>query len=105
MRRFVWLGFLLCSLILVIQCGGPKQLTQDEYEQLSPQERVTYLEKYVKSNSTDISAKKQLYREYLEMGMTDRALAVMESIITQDPFQADVQFEYGEILIKSDKEL
>jgi TolB protein len=84
----------------LIQCGGPKQLTQDEYDQLSPQERVTYLEKYVKSNSTDISAQKQLYREYLDLGMVDNALTVMENIIRQDPYQPDVQFDYGELLIK-----
>ena len=100
MRNFRLLSFLLISMVLLVQCGGPKQLTQDEYDQLSPQERVTYLEKYVKSNSTDISAKKQLYHEYLDLGMVDNALTVMESIIGQDPYQPDVQFDYGELLIK-----
>ncbi len=100
MRNVLLLLLLICFTGLWMQCAGTKQLSQDEYDQLSPQERVTYLEKYTKKNSTDISAKKQLYREYLDLNMTDKALMVMEDIIRQDPFQADVQFEYGELMIK-----
>ncbi len=99
--RTVILWVLLISIAaFLIQCAGTKQLTQDEYEQLSPQEKITYLEKYTKKNSTDIQSKKKLYKEYLDLNMVEKALGVMEDIIRQDPYQADVQFEYGEIMIK-----
>ena len=100
MRNVFLLLLLICFAGLLLQCAGTKKLPQDEYDQLSPQERVTYLEKYTKKNSTDISAKKQLYREYLNLNMTEKAVMVMEDIIKQDPFQADVQFEYGELMMK-----
>jgi Tol biopolymer transport system component len=85
--------------ILILSCGGPKKLTQEEYNQLSPQERVTYLEKYLKKNSTDLDAKKRLYTEYLALNMPDKAIPVMKSIVEQDPYQPDTQFEYGELLM------
>ncbi len=97
-----FLIFLLAAALLVIvQCGGTKKLTQEEYVALSPQEKITYLEKYVKNNSTDLEAKKDLYQEYLALNMREKALPVMESIIKQDPYQPGVQFEYGEVLMQT----
>jgi len=100
MRNVLLWVLLIAVTGLLIQCAGTKQLTQDEYEQLSPQEKITYLEKYTKKNSTDIQSKKKLYQEYLNLNMTDKAIGVMEDIIKQDPYQAEVQFEYGELMMK-----
>jgi Tol biopolymer transport system component len=85
--------------LLVLSCGGPKKLTQEEYNQLSPQERVAHLEKYLKKNSDDLDAKKSLYNEYLALNMPEKAIPVMKSIVEQDPYQPDIQFEYGELLM------
>ncbi|GAB4373314.1 MAG: hypothetical protein Kow0042_17130 [Calditrichia bacterium] len=82
------------------QCGGPKTLTPEEYAQLSPQERVVYLERHIEKTPENIELKKKLYGEYLNLGMTDRAIVVMRDIITQDPYQADVQFEYGKLMME-----
>jgi len=87
-------------LIWLVGCGGPKRLTQEEYVQLSPQERVQYLEEQLKKNRNDVELKKLLYQEYLEIGMEDRAIPVMKEIITQDPYQAEVQFKYGELMMQ-----
>jgi Tol biopolymer transport system component len=89
----------LLLVVLIVNCGGPKKLTQEEYNQLSPQERVTYLEKYVKKNSNDLDAKKSLYNEYLALNMPEKAIPLMESILKQDPYQPDLQFQYGELLM------
>jgi len=89
----------ICLVLFCLQCAGPKKLTPDEFENLSPQERVTYLEEYVRKNKTDIESMKLLYKEYLALDMTEKAIPVMERIIDQDPYQTKVQFEYGELKI------
>jgi len=99
MRR-ITSGLLFFSILLLLsQCGGPKQLTQEEYQNLSSQERVTYLEKYISKNKTDIESRKLLYKEYLAIDMPEKAIPVMEEIFAIDPYQPDVQFEYGEIMV------
>ncbi|RQW07037.1 MAG: hypothetical protein EH225_02540 [Calditrichaeota bacterium] len=105
MRKSVLLLLLVSVIFFVYQCGGPKKLTQEEYEQLSPQEQVVYLEKYTEKNPTDIEAQKKLYRSYLEMDMQQKAISVMEKILKQDPYQPEVQFEYGELLMKRGEEM
>jgi TolB protein len=99
MKRITALLWLLAFALLLLDCGGPKKLTQDEFDQLSPQERVAYLEKYVRKNKTDVESMKKLYKEYIEMGMPEKAIPVMEDIISTDPYQSDVQFEYGEMML------
>ncbi len=84
--------------VVLLQCGGPRQLAPEEYQQLSPQDRILYLNRQIEKRPNDVSLKKQLYREYLNLGMNDQALAVMEELLQLDPYQADVQFEYGRLL-------
>ncbi len=100
MRKSVLFLLLISMTFLLVQCGGPKKLTSNEYEQLSPQEKMTYLEKYVKKNDTDTEAKKQLYTIYLDLDMPQKAIPLMESIIKQDPYQPQVQFEYGTLMLR-----
>jgi tetratricopeptide (TPR) repeat protein len=91
---------LVSLVLLLIQCGGVKKLTPEEYNKLSPQEKITYLEKYTSQNPSDIDAKKELYKEYLALDMPDKAIKVMQSIIETDSSQPDVQFEYGEMMMR-----
>ncbi len=105
MRKSVLLLTVFAVIFVVMQCGGPKKLTQEEYEQLSPQEQIAYLEKYTKKNPTDIQSKKRLYRAYLDTDMEPQAIGVMESILKQDPFQPEVQFEYGELMMRRGDEM
>jgi len=92
------IGLLLSSLFF--QCGGSKKMASSEYEQLSTQDRLLYLNEAIKKNPKDLELKKSLYNEYLELGMEDQALAVMEEIIKQDQNQEDVIFQYGELQYK-----
>ncbi|NOX35992.1 MAG: hypothetical protein GXO78_00490 [Calditrichaeota bacterium] len=96
----LWLRLLLVLILgaVLLQCGGPRQLAPDEYEQLSPQDRILYLNRQIEKRPNDVELKKQLYREYLNLGMNDQALAVMEDILQLDPYQADVQYDYGRVL-------
>jgi Tol biopolymer transport system component len=91
---------LVSLVLLLIQCGGVKKLTPEEYNKLSPQEKITYLEKYTSQNPSDIDAKKELYKDYLALDMPDKAIKVMQSIIETDSDQPDVQFEYGEMMMR-----
>ncbi len=100
MKRLMLLLIMVMLVMTVWYCGGPKKLTQEEYNQLSPQERVLYLEKQIEKNSTDVELKKKLYKEYLQMGMEERAIPVMKQILLQDPYQAEVQFDYGSLMMK-----
>ncbi len=99
MIRIITLATSICFILLYLQCAGPKKLTPDEFQNLSPQERITYLEEYVRRNKTDIESMKLLYKEYLALDMLEKAIPVMERIIDQDPYQTQVQFEYGELKI------
>ncbi len=99
MRRIIILATIICLVLFCLQCAGPKKLTPDEFQSLSPQERITYLEEYVRKNKTDIESMKLLYKEYLALDMPEKAIPVMERIIDQDPYQTEVQFEYGELMI------
>ena len=60
MIRIITLAMVICLVLFCLQCAGPKKLTPDEFENLSPQERVTYLEEYVRKNKTDIESMKLL---------------------------------------------
>lgn len=100
MRKSVLFILLFSFTLFLMQCGGAKKLTPAEYDQLSVPEKITYLEKYVKKNDMDIEAKKQLYHLYLDQDMPDKAALVMESIIKQDPYQPQVQFDYGKLMLR-----
>ncbi len=89
---------LLFTLVaLLFQCGGGKKLTQQELQQMSPQDRIQYLSEQVQKHPNDIELKKALYREYLAIDMKPQAASVMEDIIALDPYQTDVQFDYGKL--------
>lgn len=103
MKKFFLPALTIMLTLLITYCGGPKKLTQEEYNQLSPQERVTYLEKYTQKNPADFEAKKSLYNEYLAMNMPEKAIPVMESLLKQDPYQPDIQYQYGELLMSQGK--
>ncbi|MEJ2634646.1 MAG: hypothetical protein P8184_05075 [Calditrichia bacterium] len=100
MKRIILLSLTFAFSLFLIQCGGTRKLSQEELANMSPQERVAYLENYVQKNPNDIQAKEDLYKEYLRMGTEDRALPLMKSIIEQDPQQTEVQFEYGKLMIQ-----
>lgn len=90
-------GMILLLAAAFLQCGGGKQISQDEPAGGSSQDRIIKLEKQAAKKTNDINLKKQLYREYLGIGMTAKALMTMEDILIIDPNQTDVQFEYGEV--------
>ena len=90
-------GMILLSAVAFLQCGGGRQVSQDEPVGGSSQDRIIKLEKQSAKKTNDITLKKQLYREYLGIGMTAKALMTMEDILIIDPNQTDVQFEYGEV--------
>ncbi len=87
--------FLMAALLF--QCGGGKKLTQQELQQMSPQDRIQYLTEQAQKHPNDIEIKKALYREYLTIDMKPQAASVMEDIIALDPYQTDVQFDYGKL--------
>ncbi|RMF59429.1 MAG: hypothetical protein D6748_06395 [Calditrichaeota bacterium] len=92
---------LLSMVLLVLSCGGVKTLTQQEYENLSTQERIQYLNKQVEKHPEDLTWRRMLYQEYLNADMVPQALSVMEDILARDPYQSDVQFKYGELQYRS----
>ncbi len=97
MKNSFRLGITLLLALFLFHCGGGKKLTQQELQQMSPQDRIQYLTEQVQKHPNDIEAKKALYREYLAIDMKPQAAAVMEDIIALDPYQVDVQFEYGKL--------
>ena len=92
---------LLISLFLY-SCGGSKKVSSGTSE-FSPQDRIAELTKKVEKKPNDISLKRELYKEYLNLKMDDQAAQVMEDIITWDPLLADVQFEYGVLQLRRGK--
>ncbi len=100
MKKLLLLCLAITVIFMMMSCGGVKRLSQEEYAELSPQERVAHMEKYVAENPEDIEAKKELYKEYLNMGMPERAIPVMKEITTQDPYQPEVQYEYGKLMME-----
>ncbi len=97
MKRVAKGGLLLLILFVVVQCGGPKTLSEQKYQQLTPQERVTYLNKQIEDDPDDIELKKKLYQEYLNLNMKPQAVRVMKEVLELDPNQRAVQFEYAKI--------
>ncbi len=100
MKRLSMFVLLLLMGAFLFRCAGPKKLTPEEYDQLSSQEKIVYLEKQVKKNPADLTLKKMLYKEYLNNNMSDRALGVMKEILAQDPNDAEVQFDLGELMMQ-----
>ena len=100
MKSLLRILLLFSFMILLLQCGGSKKMTQEELNQMPTEERVLNLEKYVEKNPDDLEAKKQLYHEYLAMGTEARAIPLMNDILKADPYQSDVQYEYGELMLK-----
>ncbi len=91
---------LIAAVVLVVLagCGGSsKVLTPGEYENLPPANRIEYLNQQIAKHPDDLVLKKQLSQEYLRLEMLPQAAAVMEEIIAADPYQVDVQFEYGKL--------
>jgi TolB protein len=91
---------LIIITVFINYCGGPKELTRDQYNQLSPQERLVYLERQINNNPDNVSYRKTLYQEYLNMEMPERAIPVLQQLLVIDPYQADVQYDYGELMMK-----
>ncbi len=104
MKRVTYAALLVLLTLFLLQCGGTKKLTPEEMASLSPQEKVTHLEKVVEKNPNDIESRKELYKTYLEMGMEDQAIRVMKEIMNIDPYQADVNFDYGQLMMKRGEE-
>ncbi len=100
MKKVMQIVLIAAMAFFLTQCGGPKKMTQDEINQMPPQERITYLEKYVEKNPNNLEMKKELYKTYLETNMPDRAVPIMKDIINTDPYQAEVQFDYGNLMMK-----
>ncbi|RMI13425.1 MAG: hypothetical protein D6681_05895, partial [Calditrichaeota bacterium] len=86
---------------LVVGCGGGKKLSPEEYQQLSPQERIQYLEEQARKHPDDVEVRRQLYREYLNIEMVPQAVRVMEELLALSPYEVDVRYEYGELQYKS----
>ncbi len=101
MKKVILFCIMVLSLMFVINCGGPKRLTSQEYSRLTPQERIAYLDRQISKNPNDIALKKNLYKEYLAMGMPDKAIPVMKEILDQDPNESETLFDYGEAMMKS----
>jgi TolB protein len=100
MKMLVKASLLLWMVLLVAGCGA-KKLSMEEYSQMSPQDRIAYLEQQVAKKPNDLQLKQQLYQEYLNVGNTDRALAVMGELVAKDPYNVDLQFQYGELQYKN----
>lgn len=90
-------SFLLIISVLLFQCGGSKKIAPEQYNQLPPQERIRYLNAQIEKNPDNVELKKMLYREYLNLDMTPQALTVMEQVLTVEPYNMDVKYEYGEL--------
>lgn len=86
---------MMVVLALLLQCGGTKKLTPEEYQNLSPQDRIIYLNKQIEKSPNDIQLKRMLYQEYVNLGMEAQAEQVMQEILELDPNQPDLQFEYA----------
>ncbi len=97
MNRLLKMAIFLIAAIFFMNCGGGKKLTVEKYNQMPPEEKISYLVEQTQKNPNDLQLKRQLYQEYLNVGDQDRALAVMEQMIQIDPNQVDMMFEYGEM--------
>jgi Tol biopolymer transport system component len=94
-------GCLLLWILLMVAGCGAKKLSVEEYSQMSPQDRIAYLEQQVAKKTKDLQLKQQLYQEYLNIGNNDRALAILGDIVANDPYNVDLQFQYGELQYKN----
>lgn len=97
MKQILKLLIVLLLVIVQLQCGGSKALSPEKYGQLTPQERIDYLNAQIADRPKNIYLKKELYKAYNELGMYDQSLAVMEDIIKLDSNDTDVLFEYAEL--------
>ncbi len=101
MKAVVQLLLISTLMLIIAGCGGVKTLTPQEYDRLSTQDRILYLNKQIEKHPNDLTLKRQLYQEYLQADMKPQALSVMEQILAVDPYQSDVQFKYGELQYRS----
>ncbi|MFZ0390180.1 MAG: hypothetical protein WAN36_06945, partial [Calditrichia bacterium] len=99
--RLVQLLLLLSGIMALMQCGGPKKLSPAEYDAMPPAERLRYLEKLNSEKPDDTEIQMRLYQEYQEQNMPQKARTVMENIIRRDPFNPEVQYDYGVLLMNS----
>jgi len=92
-----WVSFILVFsfIILLSSCGGPKKLSPEKYAELSPQDRIVYLNQQLEKNPNDLQLKRMLYQEYRNIKMNNQAEAVLKQILEADPNQADLQYELG----------
>jgi TolB protein len=102
MKAFMKFFITLSIPLILYSCGGSKKISSDT-GMASPQGRLAELTKQVQKKPNDISLKRQLYKEYLNLQMEDQAVEVMEEIIAIDPSLADVQFKYGELQLRRGK--
>lgn len=93
----------LLILLILFGCGGSQKIATKDYEALSPQERIAYLNEKVAKKPNDMQLKRSLYKEYLNQEMYDDAAAVMEDMIALEPAQADIQFEYAQLQMRRGK--
>ncbi|GAB4332044.1 MAG: hypothetical protein Kow0037_09140 [Calditrichia bacterium] len=91
--------FVLVGLFF-ISCGGTKKLSPEDLSTLSPQEKAEHLEAYLNEHPDDIASKKELADAYEQMGMDDRAAIIIKDILSVEPYQADLQFKYGQMMYK-----
>lgn len=102
MKTFVKFFYISLIAFFLYSCGGSKKVSSGS-DAFSPQDRIAELTKKVENKPNDISLKRELYKEYLNLQMDDQAAQVMEDIITLDPTLADVQFEYGVLQLRRGK--
>ena len=83
--------------LMLMQCGGAKKLSPEEYQNLSTAERITYLTKQAEKNPNDMGLQKMLYDEYLNADMKPQAIESLGKILEMDPYQIDLQYKYGQL--------
>ncbi len=97
MKRVAIPCIILIMGIFLMQCGGAKKLSPEEYQNLSNSERIAYLTKQVEKSPNDMGLKKMLYEEYMDADMRPQAIQTLGEILELDPYQVDLQYKYGQL--------
>lgn len=97
-NKLVWLLGLIA--LLVLHCGGPKVLTEEELASLPPAEKQKVLENHIEKNPSDEKNYLLLYNLYQQQNNEEKAYQVLQKARANLPGNSRIEFLYGEISIK-----
>ncbi|RMG67187.1 MAG: tetratricopeptide repeat protein [Calditrichaeota bacterium] len=82
--------------LLLTHCAGTGKVSSEDLSSMSPQQRIQVLTQKIQKEPNNVELRRQLFQDYLTVGLPDQAEAVLNDLLAIDPNQPDLLFQLGQ---------